>query len=71
MKNIEVLHRIDEAHEAIELVLADAWDRPHHDREQILAEKERMHLEDMRMMLHDMYMRMLANWKQAEEEHDE
>lgn len=70
MRNIEVLHTIDQVHHFIELVLADAWDRPHHDREQILTEKERMHLEDMRMMLHDMYMRMLANWKQ-EEEHDE
>ena len=43
MKNVEVLHRIDEAHEAIEKVLADAWDRPHHGREQLLTDKQRVH----------------------------
>ena len=69
MKNIEALHRIDEAHEAIEKVLADAWDRPHHGREQLLTDKERVHLDDMQMM-HDIYYRMLGSWKQ-EEEHDE
>ena len=70
MKNIEALHRIDEAHEAIEKVLADAWDRSHHGREQLLTDKERVHLDDMHMMLHDIYYRMLGSWKQ-EEEHDE
>ena len=69
MKNIDVMHEIEELFRIVEAVLGDSWDRTHDGREQLLDRRELGHLEDTRGWLYDMHSRLLANWRE-EEPHD-